>query len=110
MCADTTGSDPAGSDAPWHRWPDVCREIRRFSDIPIVMVTAKIKRSTACWGWKLAQMTTSANRQPTGSGSARQNHFAPLQTAGELQQQDAESPLIIDEGRFQLHGAEKCLT
>ncbi|STS83847.1 Response regulator BaeR [Klebsiella pneumoniae] len=30
----------------------LCREIRRFSDVPVVMVTAKSKRSTVCWGWK----------------------------------------------------------
>lgn len=44
----------------------LCREIRRFSDIPIVMVTAKSKRSTACWGWRLVQMTTSASRTAHG--------------------------------------------
>ncbi len=44
----------------------LCREIRRFSDIPIVMVTAKSKRSTACWGWRLAQMTISASRTAHG--------------------------------------------
>src|SRR5476651_2578030 len=39
----------------------ICRDIRQFSDIPIMMVTAKPKRSTACWGWKSARMTISAS-------------------------------------------------
>lgn len=44
----------------------LCREIRRFSDIPIVMVTAKSKRSTACSDWRLAQMIISASRTAHG--------------------------------------------
>lgn len=44
----------------------LCREIRRFSDIPIVMVTAKSKRSIACWGWRLAQMIISVSRTAHG--------------------------------------------
>lgn len=44
----------------------LCREIRRFSDIPIVMVTAKIERSIACWGWRLAQMIISVSRTVHG--------------------------------------------
>ncbi len=39
----------------------LCREIRRFSDIPIVMVTAKSKRDRPPAGVGVAQMTISAS-------------------------------------------------
>lgn len=38
----------------------LCREIRRFSDIPIVMVTAKIEE-IGCLGWKSAPMIISVS-------------------------------------------------
>ncbi len=74
------------------------------------MVTAKIEEIDRLSGWKLAQMIISASRTARGKSSARQNHFAPLQTAARIAATDAESPLIIDEGRFQASWRGKCLT
>ncbi|SUX72939.1 DNA-binding transcriptional regulator BaeR [Citrobacter freundii] len=40
----------------------LCREIRRFSEVPIMMVTAKDRRNwIACWGWRSARMIIFAN-------------------------------------------------
>ena len=46
----------------------LCREIRRFSDVPIVMVTAKIEE-IVCWGSKSAPTITSASLTARGKWS-----------------------------------------
>ncbi len=53
----------------------LCREIRRFSDIPIVMVTAKRKRLIGYWGWRLALMTISASPIAHGKWSLGSKPF-----------------------------------
>ena len=68
----------------------LCQEIRRFSDIPIVMVTAKIEEIDRLLGLEIGaddyipKPFRMMAVQPAGSGSARQNHFAPLQTAARV--------------------------
>ena len=34
---------------------EVCREVRKSSNVPILMLTAKGKRSTASWAWSWAR-------------------------------------------------------
>ncbi|MEL4014853.1 envelope stress response regulator BaeR [Dryocola clanedunensis] len=88
----------------------LCKEIRRFSEIPIVMVTAKIEEIDRLLGLEIgaddyickpysprevvARVKTILRR------CKRQQEPIP---AGE------ESPLIIDEGRFQASWREKVL-
>ena len=40
---------------------DVCREIRKKSNTPIIMLSAKEKYLTKCWAWNWALMITSSN-------------------------------------------------
>lgn len=40
---------------------EVCREIRKESDTPIIMLTAKVRRSTVSLGSNSAPMTTLSN-------------------------------------------------
>ncbi|MCT4706830.1 two-component system response regulator BaeR [Enterobacteriaceae bacterium H11S18] len=88
----------------------LCKEIRRFSEIPVVMVTAKIEEIDRLLGLEIgaddyickpysprevvARVKTILRR------CKRQQEPIP---AGE------ESPLIIDEGRFQASWREKVL-
>lgn len=88
----------------------LCKEIRRFSDVPIVMVTAKIEEIDRLLGLEIgaddyickpysprevvARVKTILRR------CKRQQNVLP---AGE------ESPLIIDEGRFQASWHDKLL-
>ena len=65
----------------------LCREIRRFSEVPIMMVTAKIEEIDA-------RVKTILRR---------------CKPQRELQQMDADSPLIVDEGRFQASWRGKML-
>jgi two-component system response regulator BaeR len=39
----------------------LCRAVRSFSSLPIVMTTARVRRSTACSGWRRARTTTCAS-------------------------------------------------
>jgi len=41
---------------------EVCREIRKFSDLPIIMVTARVEEIDRLLGLELGPMITSANR------------------------------------------------
>lgn len=88
----------------------LCKEIRRFSEVPIVMVTAKIEEIDRLLGLEIgaddyickpysprevvARVKTILRR------CKRQQNVLP---AGE------ESPLIIDEGRFQASWHDKLL-
>ncbi|STL00826.1 two-component response regulator [Escherichia coli] len=90
---------------------DAVREIRRFSDIPIVMVTAKIEEIDRLLGLEIGADDYICKPYSPREVVARvKTILRRCKPQRELQQQDAESPLIIDEGRFQAHGAVKCLT
>lgn len=79
--------DPVRSDAPGTDGLTLCREIRRFSDIPIVMVTAKNRRDrSSCWGWRLAQMIISVAVRCWLEGSASKPFYAVANLAAMLQQ------------------------
>lgn len=41
---------------------EVCQQIREFSSVPVIMLTAKGDDMTRFWDWNTAQMTTSPNR------------------------------------------------
>ena len=55
-----------------------CREIRQFSDVPIMMVTAKTEEIDHCWGWKSVRMITSASLTVRARWWRESNHSAPL--------------------------------
>lgn len=88
----------------------LCKEIRRFSEIPIVMVTAKIEEIDRLLGLEI------------GADDYICKPYSPREVVARVKtilrrckrQQDPipageESPLIIDEGRFQASWREKVL-
>ena len=92
--------------------PDLilCREIRRFSDIPIVMVTAKIEEIDRLLGLEIGADDYICKPYSPREVVARvKTILRRCKPQRELQQQDAESPLIIDEGRFQASWRGKML-
>ena len=110
MLPDTTGSDPVGSDAPRIDGLTLCREIRRFSDIPIVMVDGKIEEIDRLLGLEIgADDYICKPCAPTEVVARVKTILRRCKPQRELQQQDAESPLIIDEGRFQASWRGKML-
>ena len=36
----------------------VCRRLRSFSQVPVIMLTARERRPTGSWGWRSAPTTT----------------------------------------------------
>ncbi len=88
----------------------LCREIRRFSDIPIVMVTAKIEEIDRLLGLEIGADDYICKPYSPREVVARvKTILRRCKPQRELQQQDAESPLIIDEGRFQASWRGKML-
>ncbi len=80
----------------------LCREIRRFSDIPIVMVTAKIEEIDRLLGLEIGADDYICKPYSPREVVARvKTILRRCKPQRELQQQDAESPLMIDESRFQ---------
>ncbi len=47
----------------------ICRRLRAISSVPILMLTAKARRSTASSGWRSAPTTTSPSRSTRASCS-----------------------------------------
>ena len=75
----------------------LCREIRRFSDIPIVMVTAKIEEIDRLLGLEIGADDYICKPYSPREVVARvKTILRRCKPQRELQQQDAESPLIID--------------
>lgn len=63
----------------------LCREIRRFSDVPIVMVTAKIEEIDRLLGLEIgADDYICKPYSPRESGGPRENHSPPLQAASRI--------------------------
>jgi two-component system response regulator BaeR len=88
----------------------LCREIRRFSEVPIVMVTAKIEEIDRLLGLEI------------GADDYICKPFSPREVVARVKTilrrckrqlepipHGEESPLIIDEGRFQASWREKLL-
>lgn len=95
---------------PWHRWPDAVPGNSSFSDIPIVMVTAKIEEIDRLLGLEIGADDYICKPYSPREVVARvKTILRRCKPQRELQQQDAESPLIIDEGRFQASWRGKML-
>lgn len=88
----------------------VCRELRRFSDVPIVMVTAKIEEIDRLLGLEIGADDYICKPYSPREVVARvKTILRRCRPQRELQVLDAESPLIVDESRFQASWRSKLL-
>ena len=88
----------------------LCREIRRFSDVPIVMVTAKIEEIDRLLGLEIGADDYICKPYSPREVVARvKTILRRCRPQRELQVLDAESPLIVDESRFQASWRSKLL-
>lgn len=88
----------------------VCRELRRFSDVPIVMVTAKIEEIDRLLGLEIGADDYICKPYSPREVVARvKTILRRCKPQRELQVLDAESPLIVDESRFQASWRSKLL-
>lgn len=107
---DATRSDFAGSDAAGTDGLTLCREIRRFSEVPIMMVTAKIEEIDRLLGLEIGADDYICKPYSPREVVARvKTILRRCKPQRELQQLDAASPLIVDEGRFQASWRGKML-
>ncbi len=80
----------------------LCREIRRFSDVPVVMVTAKIEEIDRLLGLEIGADDYICKPYSPREVVARvKTILRRCKPQRDLQALDAQSPLIVDEGRFQ---------
>lgn len=88
----------------------LCREIRRFSEVPIVMVTAKIEEIDRLLGLEIGADDYICKPYSPREVVARvKTILRRCKPQPMLYEQDAASPLLIDEGRFQASWCEKVL-
>ena len=88
----------------------LCREIRRFSDVPIVMVTAKIEEIDRLLGLEIGADDYICKPYSPREVVARvKTILRRCKPQRELQVLDAQSPLIVDESRFQASWRSKLL-
>ncbi|EGT4276007.1 two-component system response regulator BaeR [Cronobacter sakazakii] len=88
----------------------LCREIRRFSEVPIVMVTARIEEIDRLLGLEIgADDYICKPFSPREVVARVKTILRRCKPQRDLQAQDAQSPLIIDEGRFQASWRQKPL-
>ena len=88
----------------------LCREIRRFSDVPVVMVTAKIEEIDRLLGLEIGADDYICKPYSPREVVARvKTILRRCKPHRELQVLDAESPLIVDESRFQASWRGKLL-
>ena len=88
----------------------LCREIRRFSDVPIVMVTAKIEEIDRLLGLEIGADDYICKPYSPREVVARvKTILRRCRPQRELQVLDAESPLIVDESRFRASWRGKLL-
>ena len=86
------------------------REIRRFSEIPIVMVTAKIEEIDRLLGLEIGADDYICKPYSPREVVARvKTILRRCKPQRDLQALDAQSPLIVDESRFQASWREKML-
>ncbi len=79
----------------------LCREIRRFSNVPIIMVTAKIEEIDRLLGLEIGADDYICKPYSPREVVARvKTILRRCKPQRELQAMDDESPLIVDEGRF----------
>lgn len=88
----------------------LCREIRRFSELPIVMVTAKIEEIDRLLGLEIGADDYICKPYSPREVVARvKTILRRCKRQQESIAQGEESPLIIDEGRFQASWRDKVL-
>lgn len=88
----------------------LCREIRRFSDVPIVMVTAKIEEIDRLLGLEIGADDYICKPYSPREVVARvKTILRRCRPQRELQVLDAGSPLIVDESRFRASWRSKLL-
>lgn len=88
----------------------LCREIRRFSDVPVVMVTAKIEEIDRLLGLEIgADDYVCKPYSPREVVARVKTILRRCKPQRDLQALDAQSPLIVDEGRFQASWRDKLL-
>ena len=88
----------------------LCREIRRFSGVPVVMVTAKIEEIDRLLGLEIGADDYICKPYSPREVVARvKTILRRCKPHRELQVLDAESPLIVDESRFQASWRGKLL-
>ena len=88
----------------------LCREIRRFSDVPVVMVTAKIEEIDRLLGLEIGADDYICKPYSPREVVARvKTTLRRCKPQRDLQALDAQSPLIVDEGRFQASWRDKLL-
>ena len=88
----------------------LCREIRRFSDVPVVMVTAKIEEIDRLLGLEIGADDYICKPYSPREVVARvKTILRRCKPQRDLQALDALSPLIVDEGRFQASWRDKLL-
>ncbi len=90
----------------------LCREIRRFSDVPVVMVTAKIEEIDRLLGLEIgADDYICKPYSPPGSGRPGKNHPPPLQAAARSAGAGRPEPADCRRRSFSgLPGATSCWT
>ena len=88
----------------------LCREIRRFSDVPIVMVTAKIEEIDRLLGLEIgADDYICKPYSPREVVASVKTILRRCKPRTELQAMDEQSPLIVDENRFQASWRDRLL-
>lgn len=88
----------------------LCKEIRRFSEVPIVMVTAKIEEIDRLLGLEIGADDYICKPYSPREVVARvKTILRRCKPQRDLQLLDAASPLVVDEGRFQASWQQKTL-
>ncbi len=88
----------------------LCKEIRRFSEVPIVMVTAKIEEIDRLLGLEIGADDYICKPYSPREVVARvKTILRRCKPQRDLQLLDAASPLVVDEGRFQASWQKKAL-
>ncbi|ROP62725.1 two-component system response regulator BaeR [Enterobacter sp. BIGb0383] len=88
----------------------LCKEIRRFSEVPIVMVTAKIEEIDRLLGLEIGADDYICKPYSPREVVARvKTILRRCKPQRDLLALDAASPLVVDEGRFQASWQQKAL-
>jgi len=88
----------------------LCKEIRRFSEVPIVMVTAKIEEIDRLLGLEIGADDYICKPYSPREVVARvKTILRRCKPQRDLQLLDAASKLVVDEGRFQASWQQKAL-
>ena len=95
---------------PGRNGMDICKDIRSFSAVPIIMVTARVEEIDRLLGLELGADDYICKPYSPREVVARvKTILRRCRPQRELQVLDAESPLIVDESRFQASWRGKLL-